>query len=101
MTDHDAAGGKETPASATESTGRDGQRFVLVLYVALIGVGAAAGLLTGTFVSGLEQPRFLFLVPFPATPLGFAAYGGLTLALVLGIPLSLVVYVSQTIDDGG
>ena len=53
MTDHDAAGGKETPASATESTGRDGQRFVLVLYVALIGVGAAAGLLTGTFVSGL------------------------------------------------
>jgi hypothetical protein len=101
VTDHDAAGGEETPASATESTGRDGQRFVLVLYIALIGVGAAAGLLTGTFVSGLEQPQFLFLVPFPATPLGFAAYGGLTLALVLGIPLSLVVYVSQTIDDGG
>jgi hypothetical protein len=101
VTERDAAEGEETPASATEPTGRDGQRFVLVLYVALIAVATAAGFLTGTFVSGLEQPRFLFLVPFPATPVGFAAYGGLTLALVLGVPLALVIYVSQTIDGRG
>lgn len=105
---------EETSASDPESTaceaagegaseqpaGRDGRRFVLLLYAALVGVATAAGLLTGTFVDGLEAPRFLFLVPFPPTPLGFAAYGGLTLALVLGVPLSLVIYVSQTIDDG-
>ncbi|RLM59878.1 cox cluster protein [Halobellus sp. Atlit-31R] len=72
---------------------------MLVLYVALVAVAATAGFLTGTFVEGLRQPRFLFLVPFPATPVGFAAYGGLTIALVLGIPLSLIVYVSQGIDD--
>jgi len=94
----DASEREETLASESESTGRDGRRFVLLLYVALIGVATAAGFLTGTFVSGLEQPQFLFLVPFPATPVGFAAYGGLTIALVLGVPLALVVYVSQTID---
>ena len=114
VTEHDAAG-ETTPASEpepaerdapedestseSESTGRDGRRFVLLLYAALVGVATTAGLLTGTFVDGLEAPRFLFLIPFPATPLGFAAYGGLTLAVVLGVPLALVIYVSQTIDD--
>ena len=97
MTESDAADRAEP---ATDAPGRDGRRFVLLLYAALTGVGAAAGLLTATFVGGLEQPRFLFLIPFPATPLGFAAYGGLTLAVVLGVPLTLVIYVSRTIDDG-
>jgi len=101
VTDRDAAESEETPASESDSTGRDGQRFVLVLYVALVGVATTAGFLTGTVVSGLQQPQFLFLVPFPATPLGFAAYGGLTLALVLGVPLALVSYVSRTVDDSG
>jgi hypothetical protein len=99
VTERDGVAGEETPMSESGSTGRDGRRFVLVLYVALIGVATAAGFLTGTFVDGLEQPRFLFIIPFPATPIGFAAYGGLTLALVLGVPLALVIYVSQTIDD--
>ncbi|WP_416839097.1 cox cluster protein [Haloferax sp. DFSO52] len=76
-----------------------GHRFVLGLYAALVAVSGLAGFLTGTFVSGLSAPRFLFLVPFPATPLGFAAYGALTIALVLGIPLALVVFVSSRLDD--
>ena len=96
VTDHDAS---EAAASAPESAERDGQRFVLQLYAALVGVATAAGYLTGAFVDGLQAPRFLFVIPFPATPLGFAAYGGLTIALVLGIPLTLVVYVSGAIDD--
>lgn len=74
--------------------------MVIQLYVALVGVAATAGYLTGTFVDGLRPPEFLFVVPFPATPLGFAAYGGLTVALVLGVPLGLVIRVSRTIDDG-
>ena len=76
-----------------------GQRFVLGLYVALVAVSGLAGFLTGTFVSGLSPPRFLFLIPFPATPLGFAAYGALTIAFVLGVPLALVVAVSTRLDD--
>jgi hypothetical protein len=77
----------------------DGQRFVLLLYVLLIGVAGAAGYLTATFVDGLERPAYLFLVEFPATQVGFAAYGALTIATVLGLPLLLVVYVSQFVDD--
>jgi hypothetical protein len=79
--------------------GLAGPRLVVGLYVLLVLVTATAGFLIATFVEGLEPPRFLFLVPFPPTPLGFAAYGGLTLALVLGVPLALVVLVSRRIDD--
>lgn len=96
MTERDASG---DAVSTPESAERNGQRFVLQLYAALVGVAATAGFLTGTFVDGLQAPRFLFVIPFPATPLGFAAYGGLTLALVLGLPLVFVVYVSETMDD--
>lgn len=76
-----------------------GRRFVLGLYLALVSVGGAAGYLTATFVDKLEPPAYLFLVEFPPTQLGFAAYGALTLATVLGVPLLLVVYVSRSIDD--
>ncbi|SFL05282.1 hypothetical protein SAMN04487950_2190 [Halogranum rubrum] len=76
-----------------------GRRFVLFLYLALVGVGGAAGFLTATFVDNLEPPAYLFLVEFPATQFGFTAYGALTIATVLGVPLLLVVYVSRYVDD--
>ncbi|MFA1610718.1 DUF7520 family protein [Halobellus rubicundus] len=91
--------GDDPTAGAARTDAREGSRFVIQLYVALVAVAATAGLLTGAFVDGLSAPRFLFLVPLPPTPLGFAVYGGLTVALVLGIPLALVRYVSQNIDD--
>lgn len=94
--DHD--GGSDSSGHDGGSRGRSGRRFVLALYVGLVAAAAVAGLLTGTFVEDLRPPRFLFLVPFPATPLGIAAYGGLTVALVLGVPLALVRYVSRDID---
>ncbi|WP_049985440.1 DUF7520 family protein [Halobellus rufus] len=89
----------EHEAADASARGHDGPRLVVGLYAILVLVAAVAGFLTGTFVDGLDAPRFLFLIPFPASPLGFAAYGGLTVALVLGVPLTLVVAVSQRIDD--
>ncbi|QIB73509.1 cox cluster protein [Halogeometricum borinquense] len=83
----------------TQSGGLRGPRLVAILYVALVAVAGLAGVLVAVFVDGLRPPRFLFLVPFPPTPLGFGAYGALTIALVLGIPLALVIYVSQNIDE--
>lgn len=72
---------------------------MLLLYLALVSVGGTAGYLTATFVDNLEPPAYLFLIEFPPTQFGFAAYGALTIATVLGIPLLLVVFVSQYVDD--
>ena len=76
-----------------------GSRFVLILYAGLVTVAGAAGFLIGTTVANLRSPEFLLLVEFPPTPLGLAAYGALTIALVLGLPLLVVVVLSQRIDD--
>lgn len=82
----------------TSGRPRSGPRFVLLLYVALVAVAGVAGFLTATVVDGLEPPAYLFLVDFPPTRAGFAAYGALTVATVLGVPLALVVYVSRYVD---
>lgn len=81
------------------SQGLSGRRFVIGLYAFLVGVAAAAGYLTAALIPNVQRPAFLFLVELPATPLGFAVYGALTVALVLGVPLLLVRHVSQDIDD--
>jgi hypothetical protein len=78
-----------------------GPRLVGIVYFALVVVAGVAGALVSVFVGGLRAPRFLFLVPFPPTLLGFAAYGALTIAVVLGIPLALVAFVSRHVDDEG
>lgn len=79
-------------------TGLSGHRFVLLLYGLLIAFAGVAGFLTGIVVSDLSPPAYLFLVEFPATPLGMAAYGALTVATVLGVPLALVIAVSEWTD---
>lgn len=79
--------------------GFDGPRIVLTLYGLLVAVGAVAGALVATFVEGVTEPALFGVFALPATPLGFAVYGGVTLATVLGVPLALVVYVSRRIDD--
>ena len=76
-----------------------GSRFVLALYLGLVAVAGLAGYLIATVVSNVRPPEFLLLVEFPATPLGLAAYGALTIALVLGVPLLFVIYLSRNIDD--
>ena len=75
-----------------------GRRFVLVLYAALVAFATFAGAAFAVVVDDPLPPRFLFVVPFPPTLVGFALYGGLTVALVLGVPLLLVRYVSRYDD---
>lgn len=87
------------PADGGDADDTRGWRFVVGLYVALVAVGATAGVLTATFVAELEQPELFGVIPLPATPVGFAVFGGLTMAVVLGVPLSLIAYVSRRIDD--
>ncbi|QLG63952.1 cox cluster protein [Halorarum salinum] len=76
-----------------------GRRLVLVLYALLVFVGGAAGVLVSVFVEGLSAPRLFGLIALPVSTVGFAAYGAVTVAVLLGVPLLLVAYVSADIDD--
>ena len=67
-----------------------GPQLVVRLYIALVGVGAVAGVAVATSIAGLRAPRLLFVIPLPPTVAGFAVYGAVTVAVVLGVPLLAV-----------
>jgi hypothetical protein len=75
-----------------------GNRFVLALYASLVSVSALLGVLFALVVESATSPRLFFVVALPPTPLGFAVYGGVTVAAVLGVPLLLVRYASRYDD---
>lgn len=78
--------------------GWDGQRIVLTMYGILVVVAGAVGVLLALTVEGLRRPELFFLVELPATPLGMAVYGAVTVAAVFGVPLALVIAVSRIGD---
>lgn len=69
----------------------------------MIVVAIAAG--TGYFLGALQpkglDPQLFGVVQFPPTPLGMAAYGAITLAVVLGVFFGGVVVVSRYYVDEG
>jgi hypothetical protein len=75
-----------------------GPRFVLGLYAFLVTFSVVAGVLFVRVVEEPTPPRLFFVVPLPPTELGFAVYGGVTIAVVLGVPLLLVQYASRYDD---
>jgi len=81
------------------SSGLRGQRVVVGLYLIIVAFTGVAGYMTATVVDEINPPRFLFLVEFPPTPLGLAAFGALTIGLVLGVLLLAVTVVSEYADD--
>ena len=84
-------------------TGLDGQRIVLGMYVVLVTAAGAFGALLPLVVDELRPPAYLFLIEFPATSLGMAAYGALTVATILTVPLTAVILASRYAveDDAG
>ena len=81
------------------SSGLSGQRVVVGLYCLIVAFSGVAGYLAATVVGEINAPRFLFLIEFPATPVGLAAYGALTIGLILGVLLVSVKVVSDRVDD--
>ena len=80
-------------------SGLRGQRVVVTIYLVIVAFTGVAGYMTATVVGEITPPRFLFLVEFPPTPLGLAAFGALTIGLVLGVLLVAVTVVSDRFDD--
>ncbi|ESP89877.1 DUF7520 family protein [Candidatus Halobonum tyrrellensis] len=93
MSDTDGGPGREA------ERGFDGPRLVVALYCLLVGVGVVGGALVGVFVEGMTAPHLFGVLALPPTPVGFAAYGGVTVATMLGVPLAGVVYLSRRLDD--
>jgi hypothetical protein len=86
------------PARSPDVTGVRGPRIVGVLYVLLVAFAGVAGVLFARTVEGARRPALLFVIELPATEVGFAVYGAVTVAIVLGVPLAAVVAVSQRAD---
>jgi len=72
---------------------------MILLYVVIVGIAGVLGLVLGEYIFASEGPELFFVIDLPATALGFATFGVVTVAVGLGIPLVLVVYVSRRLDD--
>lgn len=72
---------------------------MLLLYVIIVGIAGVLGLVLGEFIFAGPGPELFFLIDLPANALGFATFGVVTVAVGLGIPLALVVYVSRNMDE--
>jgi hypothetical protein len=76
-----------------------GRWFVLILYGAVVSITAGLGYLLGIFNDGEVDPELFGFIQLPPTPLGMAAYGGITLAVILGVFIGGVVFVSRRYID--
>ncbi len=77
----------------------NGRRFVLFLYVTIVVIAGVFGFVLGEVVDMGAAPRLFFLITLPPTGVGFAVYGVGTIAVVLGVPLSLVAALSRRAEE--
>lgn len=78
----------------------EGRRVVLALSAAVVCISAVIGGAVPTLLPEIGQPRLFGLVTLPATRGGYAAFGGLTTAALLGVGLLLVELASRVADSG-
>lgn len=79
-----------------------GRWFVLILYGTVVAIAGGIGYLLGSFNPKGLDPELFGVIQFPPTPVGMAAYGSITLAVVLGVFIGGVVLVSRRyVDDEG
>ncbi|MEF8790217.1 MAG: cox cluster protein [Haloarculaceae archaeon] len=89
---------QETDAAAAERVvepGRSGRRVILLLYVVVVSIAGFTGFVLGVIGPRDLDPQLFGVVAMPPTPLGMAAYGAITLGVVLGVVIALVVFVSD------
>jgi len=99
VSDRSATTDDDRPAANESGGGLAGRRLVVGLYLVVVAVAAFLGLVIGLIAPKELDPRLFGLIDMPPTPLGMAAYGGITLAVLLGALLLAVAYVSRRYDD--
>jgi hypothetical protein len=99
VSDRSATTDDDRPAANESGGGLAGRRLVVGLYLVVVAVAAFLGLVIGLIAPKGLDPRLFGLIDMPPTPLGMAAYGGITLAVLLGALLVAVAYVSRRYDD--
>lgn len=72
-----------------------GQRVVLTVYAIVVAIAGAMGALLGAVAPEGMDPELFFVIDLPATVLGMATYGAVTVGTVLGVALALVRVVSR------
>lgn len=72
-----------------------GSRVVLVVYVAIVAIAGVMGYILGSIRPDGLDPELFFVVQLPPTPFGVALYGIVTIAVVLGVLLATVAFVSR------
>lgn len=72
-----------------------GRRVVLALSAAVVAISAVVGATVPVLLPEIGPPRLLGPLPLPATALGYAVYGGLTTAFLLGVGLLAVEAASR------
>lgn len=75
--------------------GMQGQQFVLRLYALLVALSGAVAATVPLLIPDVGAPRLFFLVPFPASVGGYAAYGAVTTALLLGVGIVVLEATSR------
>jgi len=78
-----------------------GRWFVLILYVAVVSIAGLMGALIAWFRPnpGELDPVLFGFIQLPSNALGMALYGSVTLAVLFGVLLGAIVFVSNRYDD--
>jgi TRAP-type C4-dicarboxylate transport system permease small subunit len=78
----------------------DGRRVVYVLYAVIVLIAGALGAVIGYIIPAQNGAQTAVLGPlqFSISPLSFAVYGMVMIAITLGVLLGVVQYVSR-FDD--
>ena len=80
-----------------ETTTASGRRVVLFVYAVVVGIAGLLGTILGIVLPAQKGVTMAVLGPisFPITPATFAIYGMVTMAVMLGVLLGLVQFVSR------
>ena len=77
----------------------EGRRVVFLVAALVVAISAAVGSAVPVLLPEIPGPRLFGVLPLPATPLGYAVYGGATTAALLGCGLLLVVLASRAAES--